>query len=155
MQLCSEGRSSQPFIIDSVHSNVTRQRLQIREGATCTSLRANQRLDINTATGGTMATPSIAHRFPQRIVPGVRSTDLGLSSPPLPLGPSAPLFKAHSGVYMWSDDVATSSTFPSPAVYIREPIWRYKTRRQEGGGPEPERREPRKPFYRAAGCWLI
>lgn len=39
-----------------------------------------------------------------------------------------------------ADDVATSSTFPSPAVYIREPIWRYKTRQQEGGGSEPERR---------------
>lgn len=39
-----------------------------------------------------------------------------------------------------ADDVAPSSTFPSPAVYIREPIWRYKIRQQEGGGPEPERR---------------
>lgn len=82
MQLCSEGRSPQPFITYSVQSNVTHQRLQIKEGATYTSLRANQRLDINTAIGGTMSTPSIAHRFPQRIVPGVRSTDLGLSSPP-------------------------------------------------------------------------
>lgn len=39
-----------------------------------------------------------------------------------------------------ADDVATSSTFPSPAVYIREPIWRYKTGQRGGGGPEAERR---------------
>lgn len=51
-----------------------------------------------------------------------------------------------------ADDVATSSTFPSPAVYIREPIWLYKTRQQEGGGPEPERGETWKPFYTAAHC---
>ncbi len=38
-------------------------------------------------------------------------------------------------------DVASSSTFPSRAVYIREPIWLYKTRQQKGGGPEPERGE--------------
>lgn len=34
-------------------------------------------------------------------------------------------------------DVASSSTFPSRPVYIREPIWLYKTRQRKGGGPEP------------------
>lgn len=74
---------------------------------------------------------------------------------PLPLLPS-PLarllhYLKHSLVFICrAGDVATSSTFPSPAVYIREPIWLYKTRQQKGGGPEPERRETWKPFYRAA-----
>lgn len=79
-----------------------------------------------------------------------------LACPVLP-SPSARVrhYLKHTLVFICgADDVATSSTFPSPAVYIREPIWRYKTRQQEGGGPEPERREPWKPFYRAAGCWL-
>lgn len=47
-------------------------------------------------------------------------------------------------------DVASSSTFPSRAVYIREPIWLYKTRQQKRGGPEAERGETWKPFYGAA-----
>lgn len=49
-----------------------------------------------------------------------------------------------------ADDVASSSTFPSRAVYIREPIWLYKTRQRKGGGPEAERGETWKPFYGAA-----
>lgn len=53
-----------------------------------------------------------------------------------------------------ADDVATTSTFPSPAVYIRESIWLYKTRQQKGGGTEPERGETWKPFYRAVECAL-
>ncbi len=61
----------------------------------------------------------------------------------------------HSLVFICrAGDVASCSTFPSRAVYIREPIWLYKTRQQEGGGPEPERGETWKPFYGAAKCAL-
>lgn len=80
-------------------------------------------------------------------LPGVRSADLRLSSPTARL---LHYLKLSLVFICRAGDVATSSTFPSPAVYIREPIWRYKTRRQEGGGPEPERWETWRPFYRAA-----
>lgn len=44
-------------------------------------------------------------------------------------------------VFMWrAGDVASCSTVPSRAVYIRRPIWRYKTRQRKGGGPEPRER---------------
>lgn len=57
----------------------------------------------------------------------------------LPLGPCLLLhYLKHSLVFICrAGDVASSSTFPSRAVYIREPIWRYKTRQRKGGGPEP------------------
>lgn len=76
---------------------------------------------------------------------------------PLLPSPSACLlhYLKHSLVFICrAGDVASSSTFPSPAVYIREPIWLYKTRRQKRGGPEPERGETWKPFYGAANCAL-
>lgn len=61
----------------------------------------------------------------------------------------------HSLVFICrAGDVASDSTFPSRAAYIREPIWLYKTRQQKGGGPEPERGETWKPFYGAANCAL-
>lgn len=87
---------------------------------------------------GTMSMQSTAQPFPQRIVPDVRSADLRLSSPP-PLARQLHYLK-HTLVFICgADDVAASSTFPSPAVYIREPTWRYKTGQREGGGPEAER----------------
>lgn len=39
-----------------------------------------------------------------------------------------------------ASDVASCSTVPSRPVYIRRPIWRYKTRRRRGGGPEARER---------------
>lgn len=77
--------------------------------------------------------------------------------PPVLPSPLARLlhYLKHSLVFICrADDVATNSTFPSPAVYIRESIWLYKTRQQKGGGTEPERGETWKPFYRAVECAL-
>jgi len=82
-------------------------------------------------------------------VPNVRGADLELSF--LPLGPSAaPLFKALGPLLKCrGGDVAANSTFPSRAVYIREPTWRYKAGRRKRGGPEAERGETWRPFYGA------
>lgn len=98
-------------------------------------------------------TQATALRSLHRIVPSVRSTDLRSLLP----SPSACLlhYLKHSLVFMCrAGDVASSSTFPSRAVYIREPIWLYKTRQQKGGGPEARRGETWKPFYGAANCAL-
>lgn len=56
-----------------------------------------------------------------------------------PLGLSAHYFKL-SRVFICRDgDVGLSSAFPSRAVYIREPIWLYKTELRKGGGSQPSR----------------
>lgn len=46
--------------------------------------------------------------------------------------------------------MASSSAFPSRAVYIREPTWPYITGRGKRGGPQAERGATWKPFYGAA-----
>lgn len=76
----------------------------------------------------------------------------------LPSSPSARLllhYLKHSLVFICrARDVTRSSTVPSRAVYIREPIWRYKTRQRKGGGSDPESGETWKPFYGATHCAL-
>lgn len=153
MQLCLEGRSFQPFIIQcpkQCHTSASPdQRRRYVHVASCKSKAPHQHSDRRNNANAEHRAPFPAAHCPRCPQHG--------PWPVLP-SPSARLrhYLKHTLVFICgADDVTTSSTFPSPAVYIREPIWRYKTRRQEGGGPEPERREPWKPFYRAAGCWLI
>lgn len=55
------------------------------------------------------------------------------------LGPSAHYLKRSLVFICRAGDVAPSSTFPSRAVYIRAPVWLYKTRRLKEGGSEAER----------------
>lgn len=110
----------------------------------------HQRSAVQCSLKATQATAlrSLAPHCPQCPQHGPRSL--------LP-SPSACLlhYLKHSLVFICrAGDVASSSTFPSRAVYIREPIWLYKTRQQKGGGPEPERGETWKPFYGAANCAL-
>lgn len=110
------------------------------------------KLKINAAYGkptGDTHTKASAVHCPQCPQHGPRS--------PFP-SPSACLllhYLKHSLVFICrAGDVASSSTVPSRAVYIREPIWLYKTRQRKGGGSEPESGETWKPFYRAANCAL-
>lgn len=85
----------------------------------------------------------IAGRLAAPLCPRLSAARTSVSvSASLPLRPRLLLhyLKLHL-VFIWrAGDVASSSTFPSRVVYIREPIWRYKTRQRRGGGPQSARR---------------
>lgn len=52
---------------------------------------------------------------------------------------SLPTIKSSLMFICRAGDVALTSTFPSRTVYIREPIWLYKTELRKGGGSQPSR----------------